>query len=213
MHSDSQLRVTRDSWPYFTVWRLWEPSDTPGTQSQSYVTTGGLPLISSSWIQVPRYPRSVFFFSTEHLRLLSLCSILFDERMGLSFTIVTGPRQRSHSLVRVLRDSWPYLESVLLYDWRFKTNQFVLAISPLRLTATIFILQLNTCGYSPYVTSSMTREWVCRLQLLLVLASAVIHRSESRGTNYHSVLSQIRDSPNLEGQVSLFVSNRNMVAR
>jgi hypothetical protein len=27
--------------------------------------------------------------------------------------------------------------------------------------------QLNTCGYSPYVTSSLMREWVCSLQLLL----------------------------------------------
>jgi hypothetical protein len=30
-----------------------------------------------------------------------------------------------------------------------------------------FIFQLNTCGYSPYVTCSLTRGWVCRLQLLL----------------------------------------------
>jgi hypothetical protein len=42
-----------------------------------------------------------------------------------------------------------------------------------------FIFQLNTCGYGPYVTSSLTRGWVCRLQVLLVLASAVILRSES----------------------------------
>jgi hypothetical protein len=41
-----------------------------------------------------------------------------------------------------------------------------------------FIFQLNTCGYSPYVTSSLTRGWVCRLQLLLVLSSAVILGSE-----------------------------------
>jgi hypothetical protein len=37
--------------------------------------------------------------------------------------------------------------------------------------------QQNACGHSPYVTSSLTRGWVCRLQLLLVLASAVILRS------------------------------------
>jgi hypothetical protein len=51
---------------------------------------------------------------------------------------------------------------------------------------------------------------VCRLQLLLVLASAVIlgsesRGSESRGTRDHILLSQIRDSPNLEGQVPLSV--------
>jgi hypothetical protein len=50
------------------------------------------------------------------------------------------------------------------------------------------------------------------LQLLLVLASAVIHRSESRGT-YDILLSQIQDSPNLEGQVHIFISHRNRVAQ
>jgi hypothetical protein len=42
------------------------------------------------------------------------------------------------------------------------------------------------------------RGQVCRLQLLLVLASAFILRSESRRTHDHILLSQIRDSPNLE---------------
>jgi hypothetical protein len=72
-------------------------------------------------------------------------------------------------------------ESELLYDWQFTANQFVLATSPFRLMKSNFIFQLNTCGYSPYVTSSVTREWVCRLQLLLVLASVVVLRYESRG--------------------------------
>jgi hypothetical protein len=26
---------------------------------------------------------------------------------------------------------------------------------------------MNTCGYSPHVTSSLTRGWICRLQLLM----------------------------------------------
>jgi hypothetical protein len=71
------------------------------------------------------------------------------------------------------------------------------------------MFQLNTCGYSPYVTSSLTRGWVCRLQFLLVLDRAVILRS-SRGT-HGSLLSQIRDSPNLEGQVPVFMSPTNRV--
>jgi hypothetical protein len=54
-----------------------------------------------------------------------------------------------------------------------------------------FFFQLNTCSH-------MTRGLVCRLQLLPALASAPILRSESRRTHDHILLSQIRDSPNLE---------------
>jgi hypothetical protein len=50
-------------------------------------------------------------------------------------------------------------ESELVYDYRFTANQFVLATRILRLTTSIFF-QLNTCNSSPYVTSSLTREWV-----------------------------------------------------
>jgi hypothetical protein len=104
------------------------------------------------------------------------------------------------------------VERELLYDWRFTANQFNLETSPLRLTTSNFTFQLNTCGSSPYVTSSLTRGWVCLLQLLLVLANAVILRSESRGTHDHILLSQIRDSPNLEGQIPVFISPRDRVA-
>jgi hypothetical protein len=60
---------------------------------------------------------------------------------------------------------------------------------------------------------SLTTERVCRLQLLLGLASAVIRGSESRGIRDHILLSQIRDSPILEGQVAVFMSPRNRVAQ
>jgi hypothetical protein len=73
-------------------------------ERENYVTTGGLPPISSSWRQASWDS----WLSTQHLRSESLCKILSDERMGLSFTIPAGPRQRSHSRVRVLRDSWPH---------------------------------------------------------------------------------------------------------
>jgi hypothetical protein len=42
---------------------------------------------------------------------------------------------------------------------------------------------------------SLMRGWVCRLQLLLALASAVILGSESRGTRDYILLSQIWDFP------------------
>jgi hypothetical protein len=70
----------------------------------------------------------------------------------------------------------------------------------LRVTTSSFF-QLNSCGHSPYVTSSLTRGWVCHSQLLLALASPVTLRSESRGYHDHILLSQIRDSPKLEDQV------------
>jgi hypothetical protein len=46
---------------------------------------------------------------------------------------------------------------------------------------------------------------------LLVLASAIILWSESHGTHDRILLSHIRDSPNLEGQVLVFISPRNRV--
>jgi hypothetical protein len=104
-------------------------------------------------------------------------------------------------------------ESELLYNWRSTTNQFILATSPLRLMTSNFILQMNTWGHCPYVTSFLMRGWVCHLQFLLVLACTVILRSESCGTHDHILLSQIWDSPNLEGQVPVFTSPRNRVAR
>jgi hypothetical protein len=104
-------------------------------------------------------------------------------------------------------------DSELLYDWRFTANQFVLETSPLGLMTSNFIFLMNTCGYSPYVTSSLTRGWVCRIQLLLVVSRAFILRSDSRETHDHILLSQIRNSPNLEGQVPVFISPRNRIAQ
>jgi hypothetical protein len=81
------------------------------------------------------------------------------------------------------------------------------------MTNIFFFLQMNTCGYTPYVTSSLTVGWVCQLQFLLVLAIAVILTPESHGRCDHILLSQIRDTPNLEGQVPIFVSPSNRVAQ
>jgi hypothetical protein len=131
---------------------------------------------------------SVFRWGGRHL----LCWIHYKE-----LTLITGNPMLKSELE---------LELELIYDWRFTANQFALATSPLRSTTKIFIFQLNTWGYIPYVTSSLTRRWVRRLQLLLGRASAVILRSDSRGTHDHILLSQIRDSSNLEGHVPVFIS-------
>jgi hypothetical protein len=55
-----------------------------------------------------RLMTSIFFSSTECLWSQSLCNILSNERMSLSFIIAAGPRQRSHSQVSIPRDSWPH---------------------------------------------------------------------------------------------------------
>jgi hypothetical protein len=80
----------------------------------------------------------------------------------------------------------------------------MLAKSPLRPTTSNFIFQLCTCGYGPYETCSLMRGWTCLLKLVMVLASAVIFKAEPRGTHDHVLLSQIRDSPNVEGRGNVF---------
>jgi hypothetical protein len=63
-------------------------------------------------------------FSNWALAVVVLCNIFSDERMGLSFTIATGPRQRRHSRVRDPRDSWPYFtvsDSRPSPTWRAKS--------------------------------------------------------------------------------------------
>jgi hypothetical protein len=60
---------------------------------------------------------------------------------------------------------------------------------------------------------SLTRWRVCCLQLMLVLASAVILEPESCGTHDHVLLSQIRDSSNINGHVPVFISPRERVAQ
>jgi hypothetical protein len=84
--------------------------------------------------------------------------------------------------------------------------------SPSRCQAPIWGLRPDFY-YCQTVALSLTRERVCRLRLLLHPASAIILGSESRGTRDHILLSQIRDSPNLEGQVPVFISPRNRVAQ
>jgi hypothetical protein len=86
----------------------------------------------------------------------------------------------------------------------------------LRITTSNFIFQLNTCGYSPYVTSSLAKVWVFRLQLLLNLASAVVLGFESRGTHDHILLSQTGDSPQPGGpgpRIYISQNPRNKVAQ
>jgi hypothetical protein len=74
----------------------------------------------------------------------------------------------------------------------------------------VTVRQLRVCSYAaPF----LTRGLICPLQLLLVLASTLIPRSLSCGTHDSILMSQIRDSSNLEGQVPVFIFPRNKVAQ
>jgi hypothetical protein len=74
----------------------------------------------------------------------------------------------------------------------------------------ITIRQLRVCWCG---APSLTRGRVYRLQLLLTLASAVILGSECCGIHDCILLSQIRDSPSLEGQVPIFTFPRNRMTQ
>jgi hypothetical protein len=74
---------------------------------------------------------------------------------------------------------------------------------PIFLSPWNFFRQLQVCYF---VAPSLTRGWVCNLLLLPALASAVPLGSESRGAQDHILLSQFLSSPNLVGQVPVFIS-------
>jgi hypothetical protein len=122
-----------------------------------------------------------------------------------------------HRLIRLSEQRWSYSNPppwhVVIVRVRVTLRLAVyrqsvrLGANPLRATTSIFPL-LNTCGYSPYVTSSLERGWICRLQLLLVLASAVILGYEFHGTHDHILPCQSRGSPNLQVQAHTCPRNR-----
>jgi hypothetical protein len=74
-------------------------------KSLSYVTTDGQS-VSLSWCQVSIWGLRPDFYPSHTLAGLLMWGSLSDDRSGLPFTIAAGPRQPSHSCVRVPRDSW-----------------------------------------------------------------------------------------------------------
>jgi hypothetical protein len=79
------------------------------SQCQSYVTTDGQSA-NLSWCQAPIWGLRPDFYFCQAIAGLLMWGALSDERTDLPFTstIAAGPRQRSHSYVRVPRDSWQY---------------------------------------------------------------------------------------------------------
>jgi hypothetical protein len=120
--------------------------------------------------------------------------------------IAAGPRQQSHSWFPVTRDSWLYFcllppEELIAYFQSYFTTGGLPPISsswrqkPRDPRPEILFSNWTLAA----MVLMLTRWWVCRLQLLLVLASAVTLRSEFHGTHDHILLSHIRDSPDLQG--------------
>jgi hypothetical protein len=91
-------------------------------------------------------------------------------------------------------------ESKLCYDRRSVDHSILVSSS-------IWGPRSDFCYYQTVSGMLTTRGRVCRIQLLLVLASAVVLGSESRGTHDHILLSQIRDSPNPEDQIPVLSYN------
>jgi hypothetical protein len=70
---------------------------------------------SPPWNKAPIWGLRPDFCYCQKVAGLLMWGAPSDERTGLSFTIAEGPRQRSHSRVRVCWDSWPYFT---VSDWR-----------------------------------------------------------------------------------------------
>jgi hypothetical protein len=77
---------------------------------------------------------------------------------------------------------------------------------------TRFLLLSDHCGFLIWGALSDERTGLS-FTIAAGFASAVILRSQSCGIHEHILLSQILGSRNLEGQVPVFISPRNRVAR
>jgi hypothetical protein len=71
------------------------------------------------------------FITVRQLRVLLMWGALSDERTGRSFTIAAGPRQRSHSPVRV-----PWGLATIFYCLGFETSIFVTTVEVLHPAST-----------------------------------------------------------------------------
>jgi hypothetical protein len=79
----------------------------PESASESYSTTDSQSA-SLSWNKGPIWGLGPDFYYCLTVACLLMWGPLSDERTGVSLTIAAGPRQRSHSQVRVAWDSWLY---------------------------------------------------------------------------------------------------------
>jgi hypothetical protein len=89
----------------------------------------------------------------------------------------------THALAGSFNSTDWLTDSELLYDWLFTTDRFVLAPTLWDSRPENAFLQLNRCRNSPYVTSSLTRRWVCLLWTCLAFrqmyVSHILHVIEN----------------------------------
>jgi hypothetical protein len=143
------------------------------SQSQSHVTTDGQPA-SLSWKKAPIWGIRPDLDYCLTVAGLLIWGALSDERTGLSFTIATGPRQRNTCFkvkVKVKVILRPTVSRPVCLGIKHPSGAYDQIF--------IIVWQLRVCSCGAL---SLTRGRVCRLQLLLALASAVILGSEFCGT-------------------------------
>jgi hypothetical protein len=97
--------------------------------------------LSPSHSNFTSYMKSSFHSLITFLPLYCNCQFRRFDYSRLSFSALQASQSQSQS----------YSQSVRLGD------------KPLRLTTRDFLFQLYFCGNSPYVTSYLTRSWVCLL--------------------------------------------------
>jgi hypothetical protein len=110
----------------------------------SFTTAAGARQRSHSRVKVAWDSRPYFTTSDSRLPFLS-------PPMTRRATVDIFDPASTRDTNSLLQTLIPESESELLYEWRFTSNQFVLAPSPFRLTARISFSHLNTFGHSPYM--------------------------------------------------------------
>jgi hypothetical protein len=131
----------------------------------------------------------------------------------LLFVIVLFTEHTKMLFLVLLLDELPQIKFKLIYDRRSVGQSVLVSGSHLetmiRFLFFVWRLWVSWCGAPP-----LTREWVCNLlvQLLLGLAeqSLLGQSSAELATIFYCL---IWDSPNLEGQVPVFISPRNGAAQ
>jgi hypothetical protein len=119
---------------------------------------------------------------TAPLRMSVRIRVLSDERMSLSFSIAAGPRQRTHSQVRIPQASWPHFTAS---DSRLSQprSQAHVFISPRNNVAQLYPLALGLFSL-PFMTRRAMVEVIRTLLHTLEGQYAKPWRINSRRTEY-----------------------------